>query len=342
MAEHHYLPAVKKTTNLIQPPVAGSWVPVSRREIEALSQGLEVGEGARVRGAMSVPDVWARALLFHSAIRPKSAHPLRDDLVEEWRGLLSLVALSEYYGFRLELEPVAIDDRGGRFARALIELAPNSVRLERDKPYEWLDVLLLRVEGVTVGALSPLTLVYTGVRDLPSSLRLVEGGKLRPPTDPAERRYVAQWVEKLRERLLPVLWTGNQNPDHQIVDDINSLLGLWLDSLRKSLGLSPNEPLDQPGVEFRIADPPTNTTGGVKIFGYGVYRELMRPALIERSGATSDLLLKRSRAGGDVVVITSQLLARDVKIWRTLKSRDSRRSRRSGGGDRPLFPRRQR
>lgn len=322
MAEHHYLPAVKRTTNLIQPPVPGSWVTVSRREIEALSQGLEVGEGARGRGTTSVPDVWARALLFHSAIRPKSEHPLHDALVEEWRGLLSLVALSEYYGLQLQLEPVTIDDRGGRFARALIELAPKSVNLEEGKDFEWLDVLLLRVDDITVGALSPLTLVYTGVRDLPSSLRLVEGGKLHPPSDATERRYVAQWVEKLRERFRSLLWTDEQNPDHQIVDDINTLLGSWLDSLRRSLGLSPTEPLEQPGVEFRIADPPTNTTWGAKLLDYGIYRELLRPAHIERSGAISDLLLKRGRAGNEVVVITSQLLARDVKIWRTLKSRD--------------------
>src|ERR1700710_2960166 len=106
MAEHHYLPAVKATTNIIQPPVPGSWVTVSRREIEALSQGLEVGEGSRVRGATSVPDVWARALLFHSGIRPKSEHPLKNDLTEEWRGLVSLIALSDYYGLQLQLEPV--------------------------------------------------------------------------------------------------------------------------------------------------------------------------------------------------------------------------------------------
>lgn len=322
MAEHHYLPAVKRTTNLIQPPVPGSWVTVSRREIEALSQGLEVGEGARGRGATSVPDVWARPLLFHSAIRPNSEHPLHDELVEEWRGLLSLVALSEYYGLQLQLEPVTIDDRGGRLARALIELAPKSVNLEQGKEYEWLDVLLLRVDDVTVGALSPLTLVYTGVRDLPPSLRLVESGKLHSPSDATERHYVAQWIEKLRERLRPILWTGEQNPEHHIVDDINTLLGSFLDSLRRSLGLSPSEPLDQSGVEFRIAESPTNTAWGAKLLSYGVYRELLRPAQIERSGAVSDLLLKRGRGSGDIVVISSQLLTRDVKVWRTLKSKD--------------------
>src|SRR5213075_2980343 len=130
MAEHHYLPTLKKSTNLIQPPVAGSWQTVSRREIEALSQGLEIGEGARKREATSLPDVWARPLLFHSAIRPHSDHPLRQQIIEEWRGLLSLIALSDYFGIKLELEPVVIDNRGGRFAKSLVELSPRSVSLE--------------------------------------------------------------------------------------------------------------------------------------------------------------------------------------------------------------------
>ena len=322
MAEHHYLPAVNKRTNLVQPPVAGSWVAVSRREIGALSQGLEVGEGARARGATSLPDVWARPLLFHSAIRPNSEHPLHMELIEEWRGLLSLIALSDYYGLQLQLEPVTVDDRGGRFARALLELAPRPVELEKGRAYEWLDVLLLRVDDTTVGALSPLTLAYTGVRDLPPSLRLVQRGKLRAPTDPAELRYVAQWVERLRERLGPVLWSGDQNPDRQTVDEIHKLLESWLVSLRRTLGLSAAEPLDQPGVEFSIVEPPTNTAWP-KLYTYAIYRELLRPAQIDqRSTGVSDLLLKRGRAGDDVVVITSQLLARGVKIWGTLKSKD--------------------
>src|ERR1043165_2655272 len=111
MADHHYLPPLKKGTNLIQPPVAGSWLPVGQREIAVLSQGLEVNDSARRRAATSLPDVWARPLLFHSAIRPNSDHPLRQELLEEWRGLLSLVALSAYYKVKLELEPVVVDER---------------------------------------------------------------------------------------------------------------------------------------------------------------------------------------------------------------------------------------
>lgn len=324
MAEHHYLPSLKKGTNLIQPPVAGSWLPVTRREIEALSQGLEVNETARRRAATSLPDVWARPLLFHSAIRPHSAHPLRQELLEEWRGLLSLLALSDYYKLKLELEPVVIDDRGGRFARALSELRPRPVTLEEGKGYDWLDVLLLRVDDVTVGALSPLTLVYTGVRKLPSTIPLVEDGRLRQPTDASELRYVAQWVQSLIGRLDAAMWTDQQkNDDADIVEDIRTLLATWLTSLRASLGLTATEPLEQPGVAFNIAEPAANGAWP-RLHTYSLYRELLRPAAIVTDQRPSDLLLAHSRGarGRSVVVITSDLLARDVKVWTTLKSKD--------------------
>lgn len=324
MAEHHYLPTLKKGTNLIQPPVAGSWLPVNRREIEALSQGLEINESARRRAATSLPDVWARPLLFHSAIRPHSDHPLRQDLVEEWRGLLSLIALSDYYKLKLELEPVVIDERGGRLARALSGLRPRPVTLEQDKGYDWLDVLLLRVDGVTIGALSPLTLVYTGVRRLPDSFPLSEDGRLREPVDAAEIRYVAQWTQHLIGRIDPLMWTDQQNNrDASVVEDIRTLLGTWVASLRAKLGLSPNEPLEQPGVELRIADAGANGAWP-RLHTYGIYRELLRPADIRSDRRPSDLLLATSRGdrGRSIVIITSDLLARDVRVWTTLKSKD--------------------
>lgn len=324
MAEHHYLPSLKKGTNIIKPPVAGSWLPVPRREIEALSQGLEVNDSARKRAATSLPDVWARPLLFHSAIRPNSDHPLRQELLAEWRGLLSLIALSDYYDVKLELVPVVIDERGGRLARALTQLRPRSVMLEQGKGYDWLDVLLLRVDGVTIGALSPLTLVYTSVRKLPDSLPLTHEGRLRPPADAAELRHVAQWLQSVMGRLDPLLWSDQQrNGDAAIVEDLRTLLGDFLASLRASLGLSPNEPLDESGVAFEVGEAGANGQWA-RLHTYGVYRELLRPAKVADDPHKSDFLLAPTR--GDrkrrVVVITRDLLARTGKVWETLKAKD--------------------
>ncbi len=322
MAEHHYLPAVKKGTNVPQPPQSGWWFPVSRRDVAAVGQGPEVGEDAKARGVTSVPDVWARPMLFHSAIRPNSDHPLAASLLEEWRGLLSLIALCDYFDFDLQLEPVQVDPRDGPLARALIELAPRGVHLEQGVSYQWLDVLLIRVNEITVGALSPLTLVYTGVRDLPTSLRVVENGRLRTPSDPIERRYVALWAERLRARLQSLLWNHESNPEHQFVFDILELLRIWTESLRRSLGLGPNESFERSGEELRIAELSPDKVSWPKFSSYSIYRELLRPIHVEQSGDASQLLLKQDRSHQDVLVVSPQLLSQDIKVWQSLRSRD--------------------
>ena len=322
MADHLYLPAVRRETNLPSPPESGFFYPVKGRVIEALGQGLEAGEDARKKGVGSVPDVWARPLLFYSAIRPKSVHPLRESLLEEWRGLLSLLALSEHFGYRLELEPVPLDERDGPFARALMELAPRPVRLEKEKSCSWRDVFLLRVEGVTIGIFSPLTLVYTGVRALPSTLRLVEGGRLRTPSDATERRYVLAWVEKLKTRLQEVFSTDDTNPDHTIVDEILELLRTFAESLRRGLGLDPGEAAEEPGAELQIADFEADRPSWSRLASNAVFRELLRPLRIDPTGEPSDLLLKAGRGQERVLVVTSQLLCRDVRVWRSLRTKD--------------------
>lgn len=322
MADHLYLPALRRDANLPLPPAPGFFYPVNGRVVEALGQGLETGEEARKKGVGSVPDVWARPLLFYSAIKPKSVHPLREPLLEEWRGLLSLLALVDHFGYRLELEPVPLDDRDGPFARALMELAPRNVWLEKEKSYSWRDVFLLRVEGATVGAFCPLTLVYTGVRALPSTLRLVDNGRLRTPTDAAERRYVLAWVEKLRLRLQEVLFTDDANPDHTLVDEILEQLRTFAESLRRGLGLAAGEAVEERGTEFLVAEFEADRPHFSRLSSHAVFRELLRPLRVDSAGEPSDLLLKAGRGQERVLVVTSQLLCRDVRVWKSLRTKD--------------------
>ena len=100
MPKHMYLPEID--SNIGEPPVAGQWSAYDRKIMLAISDGIVISEGAQGRGVSSVPDVWARPLMFQSAIRPDSQHPLRERLVQEWRGLLSLLALHKLHFFPSE------------------------------------------------------------------------------------------------------------------------------------------------------------------------------------------------------------------------------------------------
>ena len=96
MPKHLYLPKVAGGVG--EPPEAGVWHGYSRGVLRTVSDGIVVGQGAVDRGVSSVPDAWARPLMFQGALRSGSGHPLRDRVVQEWRGLLSILALHKLHG----------------------------------------------------------------------------------------------------------------------------------------------------------------------------------------------------------------------------------------------------
>ena len=158
MTSHLYLPEFK--ANIGRPDRPGVWHGYDPKILRGVGGGIVVGDADAARGVSSVPDVWARPLLFQNALPPDSGHPMRERLLQEWRGLLSLLALHEIQPYELQVTPVPLD--GGTFANALRRLSPAPVALEgNDTRYEWTDLLLIRCEGIPVGAFSPTTLVYT-------------------------------------------------------------------------------------------------------------------------------------------------------------------------------------
>ena len=339
MPKHMYLPEVEG--NIAEPPESGVWQGYPRRLLRSVSDGIVVGQGAVDRGVSSVPDAWARPLMFQNALRPKSGHPMRARIVQEWRGLLSLLALHKLQQYDVDVVPIVLGgpraDASRVFVRALTRLLPASVALERDTPYEWSDTLLIRYDGVPVGAFSPTTLVYTAVdynRRLAARTRNLrdEQGFLAPP-GPDQREellYVAEWVEHLHDRLnspanpaAAIFDTGTTDPTAQdAIGMINALLDAWLDELRATLRVRRGERLDAKEVEV---DPEMIEVRPAAAFldKYHVYQELLHP--LRRSGGTagtasSDLLLahRRNRSGRDhVVVITPGLLRTGGKIWQS-------------------------
>ena len=349
MPKHLYLPEIEG--NVGEPPTAGVWHGYDRKLLRAVADGIVVGQSAVGRGVSSVPDAWARPLLTLSALRPGSNHPLRPRLVQEWRGLLSLLALHRLQRYPVDVVPVALD--GGELARALRRLLPAPVALEAGQPpYEWTDTLLVRYDGIPVGAFSPATLVYTGAdyarRLARTTLPLKDAGGFLAPPGPGqhdELLYVAEWVEQLHERLnargdgaTAILDTTTRDPATRgLVGTINGLLEEWLTELRATVPQpagadasrfdAPEVEVDPDPIEVR---PPAPFLARTR-----VWREVLRPlrrARDARDLPPSDLLLRfdPQRAAGRtphrfVVVITAPLLQGGGKIW------ESRRLSHLGG-----------
>lgn len=336
MANKLFLPQLNSNrSSLPDPAQDGHWAANAPGVLGKIAQGIEVDEKAKSRGVSSVPDIWARALLFQSALEQRNKHPLRKDLLKEWRGLLSLIALSRLRD-KHEIDILPVPLRGEVFAQALETLAPPAVKLEANKEYPWTDIFLIRYrpngiaskEAIPLGALSPTTLVFTSssysarLRNYPAPFH--KDGVLRPPQERESRELVFQWLEQVRDKLGNVL-AGDHSPNHEITLGINELLAEWSRELQSEIeggsrGSAAIE-LDEQIVR-----------GGLpRLSEYSVYRELLHPLKLEgkSSEKVSDILLsprvlsQRNRLGvTNVVLISPYTIGRDVKVWKTVRSAD--------------------
>ena len=331
--QHHYLPALDPATaNVPMPAVPAHWSAQPAGLLQAVGGGIAVDESAVTRGVSSIPDVWARAVLFQSALRP--GHPLHTEALADWRGLLSLLALREVYGIPVEVVPVPLDG-AGKLPAALRTLAPAPVALESGVAYDWTDVLLVRLDGVPVGAFSPGSLVYTatGYRERLRAHYEPQGqpAKKRPevldadyafqaPTHASDKfsaHYVAEYVHDLFEAVRATL--GSAAPAQRI----SEMLEAWLAEFRRDFGYSAGDRVNAPEVKTGALPSSGSAAHWPPLARYGVYRHALLP-LVPDDGdgqdvaAKSTIFLRHRRNHTDytgVVVVHPETLSERAKVW---------------------------
>ena len=325
MAHHFYLPQLTGE-NIAVPKEHGHWNNYERKIILGISDAITIDEQAVNKGVSSIPDIWARPLLFQSAVRPQSQHPLKKLCTQEWRGLLSLLAL---YKFKPELdggiEIVSVSPDNETFSTALKNLAPESIELEKGIAYQWTDILMIRFKGVPVGAFSPTTLVYTGVgyntKLAKESFPFMDKeGFLAPPeTRENGLEYLGEWLYILQQKLNLLFYTDQSNPNHLVVGNLNDMIDDWLIEIRKKLGLKENEPINVK--THKVSEDIADIKGNVALFlnKYNVYQQLLKPLKKDESVAEaliSDILLdSRRNRQRKIVVITEKIISQQVNIW---------------------------
>src|SRR5579871_2834101 len=122
---HAYLPKRKSGTGnrFPDPQAAGVWEE-RPTQLNHLAEAIEIpSDPQRI---YSIPDAWARALLFDRALYDEN-HKLHSMILGEWTGLLALIGLRERRNFEsLTVHPVALDaSRPGSFSAVLAELIPQ-------------------------------------------------------------------------------------------------------------------------------------------------------------------------------------------------------------------------
>lgn len=207
---HPVLPKQSDDSRVGQFNKAGEWVRREASELENLSDSLKV---EKIKFEVnSIPDMWARPLLFEMALFDKG-HQLHEQTVGEWRGLLAMLALREHMNLDLSGKLVEIPQNAGEtkagnnpapFLAALSKLIPQKT-LAPDTTWRRLHVLLFKRKPIAIT--SPTTLVCTATNYFghTSSVPWSDGKYLLDPIDYLAdnmREDLKGWLIKLSENLL--------------------------------------------------------------------------------------------------------------------------------------------
>jgi hypothetical protein len=277
----HLLPSLKTSAqggHNVQEPSPGQWNARSAQELENISQGLIVNQ-VEVQ-VNSIPDVWARPLLFEMALfspedkeNPHNEHPLRKQIIGEWRGLLAMLALREVKklsGF-LEAKKVEVKLKGTQnfedqqsediepippakganpvFLEALCKLIPQKT-ISSDTKWEHLYVFLFKMGHQTrpIGMSSPTTLVCTPTSYFnhidQNKIPWFDGKILQDPVNylnKQQRTALAGWLDLLSTNIKdhPQQLENEAIRNKIVIDKIirNSLFGL-LNQFKTDLNVS--------------------------------------------------------------------------------------------------------
>ena len=265
------------------------------KALKSIQAGIEITAATvSKRGISSVPSVWARPIIFQTLLSDKE-HPLHDQTMDEWRGLMSLLALRNVYTeCRVEfqyLDMPSLQTKSSVLYHALDKLAPDALRFGPTQTYRFTDVLLIKLEGVCVGAFSPYTLVYTGAnyaeklkgKDSVKYCKFVdENGRLREPRDETINGEVKEWLTRHVREFLRQL---GRSAD----DTSKACLANWIKWINEWVGgddfenvdvdtVDPSDRMDLAGAEVPFLREGTDE--------YTIYQNLLTP-------------LKKAAGGGD-------------------------------------------
>jgi len=254
---------IKRLAEIAKP---GIWEIGTSGDLNDLAGSLEIGKiDPNYLEVDSIPDMWARPLLFEMAFFDKN-HLLHDRIIAEWRGLLAMLALKEIRNLPLDASEVKIPKREKRvyqsdeekktevaapdFLQALGDLVPE-VYIAKDT--DWHRVFVILFKGRPIGMTSPTTLVCTAVscfnriHDVP----WFNGRLLENPVsflNDYEKRSLVSWLDYVRANLAEV----DIQPDSS---DLRNELSQQMAEFQKELGKKEGQgvepvPLSQAGMHL--------------------------------------------------------------------------------------------
>ncbi|MBR4642042.1 MAG: hypothetical protein IKO74_04885 [Selenomonadaceae bacterium] len=221
------LPKVNEGISKILKDQAGIWKETDINFLQGLSNSLDCGESIKDMGSVdSIPDMWARPLLFKMALfdfepTKQFVTGLHEKVRGEWRALLAMLALKDFKHLDLKAEPVNLLEYDSDLAQILKSLAPQE-SLTGDKEAWLTDVYIIFFNGLPLAMTSPTTLVTCA-----ADYEEVFAGKIFTPwstnqktlTDPikflsaAELSALKIWLENLYGKIQRLNKIGSKSKE---------------------------------------------------------------------------------------------------------------------------------
>ncbi|MBK8464911.1 MAG: hypothetical protein IPL32_03690 [Chloracidobacterium sp.] len=232
------LPELTTTATVTSFDSPGEWDVRSAKDLDDLRRGLKVTP-ARIH-INSIPDIWARPLLFQMSLFD-SSHPMHERTLGEWRGLLAILALKAVKNLNnLSLKPIHIaasanPDVNTAFLDAASKLMPDTA-LSPDTSWENSYIVLFHdgFHDRPIGMTSPTTLVYTSTHYF-NHITGVQWFNTEHLEDPMshlnviERPALASWLSNLLLNLHSL--KGNPGTNSNILDSLTGLVRSFHDDL---------------------------------------------------------------------------------------------------------------
>ena len=227
------LPKLKNDSDVRPSDKIGKWDAQPPKAFQDVASSLDYKSPGRVKSVSSVPTMWARPMSMEMALHNK-AYPIREQMIEQWRGMLAAIALAEVRRLPLTAKLVDLNELRLQhpFARCLYELLPDPVyslyALDGKNP--WQDIYIFLWDETPVGITTPSTLVVPSEEGKWVGLSWWNSrdGRLESPNshlNTSEKALLWRWLDNLRNEL------HNHNGESEAIDMIGGLLKEFQDSL---------------------------------------------------------------------------------------------------------------
>ena len=230
------LPKLRTDTNVRPPERQGMWTNLeSKSAFQNVATSLDYQASGEIKSVSSVPTMWARPLSIEMALHNKN-YPIRREMVAQWQGMLTAIALAEVRRFPITAQLIDLSKlrQHSSFSRALHELLPNPVNAlySLDGGNPWQEVYVFSWNERPVGMTSPSTIVatseegnWTGLPWWNEETRCLESPLSGNYLNENEKALLWRWLENLGGQL------HNYKGQPRAIDEISGLINEFRNSL---------------------------------------------------------------------------------------------------------------